>query len=320
MCSAELRDRTSMIIFSGRPVLHAHRREFAKSSNGVRDSCMAQGDEIPVVAHMAEKDLLEVCRRLSRRVLRDGPSRRTEGHGGLMVAPKIVPSVSSVPSTARICAAAPARRRCQGSSLRLGGVGVTSGILIRWRMERSMRRRTGLGSRLAGHGGERLQPRRNYQPVPCHRLTSPTPVCWRQAPARLVTPTRTPSRPPTSAAPLPTPAHRHRWAADMAFVDRRYHVPALPCWERKIRVFTVWLTALGGRFAHRNLMRLPGIGVVALPAGWLLFAIDAGNSVAVFGFMSAITRPPACDQRPLKPAAGFWRIPVPPLRVTGFMS
>jgi hypothetical protein len=214
---------------------------------------------------------------------------------------------------ARICAAAPARRGCQGSSLRLGGVGVTSGILIRWRMERSMRRRTGLGSRLAGHGGERLQPRRNYQPVPCRRLTSPTPVCWRQAPSRLVTPTRTPSRPSTSAAPLPTPAHRHRRAADMAFVDRRYHVPALPCCERKIRVFTVWLTTLGGRFADRNPMRLLGIGVVALPTGWLLFAVGAGNSVAAFGFMSAITRPPASDQRPLKPAAGFWRIPDPPL-------
>jgi hypothetical protein len=79
----------------------------------------------------------------------------------------------------------------------------------------------------------------------------------------------------------------------MAFVHRRYHVPAVPCWERKIRVFTVWLTTLGGPFADRNPMRLLGIGVVALPAGWLLFAVGAGNSVATFGFMSAITRPPA---------------------------
>jgi hypothetical protein len=62
------------------------------------------------------------------------------------------------------------------------------------------------------------------------------------------------------------------------------------------------------------------VGVVALPAGWLLFAVGAGNSVAAFGFMSAITRPPASDQRLLKPAAGFWRIRVPPPLVTGCMS
>jgi hypothetical protein len=61
-------------------------------------------------------------------------------------------------------------------------------------------------------------------------------------------------------------------------------VPAVLCWERKIRVFTVWLTTLGGRFADRNPMRLLGIGVVALPAGRLLFAVGAGNSVAAFGF------------------------------------
>jgi hypothetical protein len=39
-------------------------------------------------------------------------------------------------------------------------------------------------------------------------------------------------------------------------------------------------------------MRLLGIGVVALPTGWLLFAVGAGNSVAAFGFRSAITHPP----------------------------
>ncbi len=42
---------------------------------------------------------------------------------------------------------------------------------------------------------------------------------------------------------------------------------------------------LGGRYADTKPMRLLGVGSVVLPAGWVLFAVTAGNPLVAFAFM-----------------------------------